>query len=621
MSSPARATSARGAAGSSVTRSRAARAFTHRSASASLSMTPQSTTCASFRSSLTTRRRMSSAPQTNTTVACGGGAFRNASSRSCSSSAALLSRFGMSSFSASSTMTTRRGTIIGSVFAASMRSLDLGLAAVEAIDVEGAQALVDHLGELRRDGGLLDIVVADEHVERLGLAGGDLLAQRGCRRRAGTRIRTPRGWRSRRCGRRRGDAIERSCAPGRGTSRLRSTVLPRVASSYSLTERQRVVRPEHLLVRASVNATLIVSVKQVARRELLIVEADGCTEIASDLARTAPRPPRSPSGTTWYLPRPMNSVRIFSVRTCSTWKKRASVLELRDADDADVVRAGTSRGRPARSRTPLMLANASAQQRERTAPVEPLTDVTLVPTIDETPASLRHDDLLDRLPCSVRLHGRIGQRQPLELRLRRLGRHGQPAAHLAVDLHRNDDLVRLGDRRRRSPASVDGGQSRPRGRASPTSPRAVCGANGASIRTSASTASRTTQIVSRRSSLAGVLDVLVGAARRAAGHRLLAEGVQLVDQLHHRRHGGVELLPLLDVDRHAADRVVRLAAQRPLGGVERRHAVGAVDPVAANRLVPVIDQPPDAREEAEAALRGPASVHSTSFSGGATNIT
>ena len=84
------------------------------------SMVPQSTTCASLSSSLTSVRRLSSPPHTNTTVDAGAGALMNSVSRSCSSSAALLSRFGISSFSASSTRTTRRGAIIGSVLAASM---------------------------------------------------------------------------------------------------------------------------------------------------------------------------------------------------------------------------------------------------------------------------------------------------------------------------------------------------------------------------------------------------------------------------------------------------------------------------------------------------------------------
>src|SRR5688572_18306791 len=119
-SRPARATSSATAAASKVTFSRAARVLTHRCASASLSIVPQSTTCATFSSSCTIRRRRSIGPQTKTIVACAGASLMNASRRSCSASDALLSRFGISNFSASATTTTRRGTIIGSVLAASM---------------------------------------------------------------------------------------------------------------------------------------------------------------------------------------------------------------------------------------------------------------------------------------------------------------------------------------------------------------------------------------------------------------------------------------------------------------------------------------------------------------------
>ena len=81
----------------------------------------------------------------------------------------------MNSFSASSTITTRRGTIIGNVLAESTRSLDLHLAAIHALDVEGTQPFVDHVGELRRDGRLLHVVATDERVERLRLAAGNCL--------------------------------------------------------------------------------------------------------------------------------------------------------------------------------------------------------------------------------------------------------------------------------------------------------------------------------------------------------------------------------------------------------------------------------------------------------------
>ncbi len=62
----------------------------------------------------------------------------------------------------------------------------------------------------------------------------------------------------------------------------------------------------------------------------------------------------------------------------------------------------------------------------------------------------------------------------------------------------------------------------------------MCGANGDTIRTSASTASRTTASVSTRSAVVTAdADVLAG--RPAGG--LVAEGVEVVDQLHERRHG------------------------------------------------------------------------------------
>jgi hypothetical protein len=63
---------------------------------------------------------------------------------------------------------------------------------------------------------------------------------------------------------------------------------------------------------------------------------------------------------------------------------------------------------------------------------------------------------------------------------------------------------------------------------------------------------------------AGVLDVFIGAPRRAAGYCLLAERVELVDQLHHRSDRRVHLLALLDVGRHPPDGVVRFPPQRLL---------------------------------------------------------
>ena len=58
------------------------------------------------------------------------------------------------------------------------------------------------------------------------------------------------------------------------------------------------------------------------------------------------------------------------------------------------------------------------------------------------------------------------------------------------------------------------------------------------------------------------------------------------------------MLTLVDVDGHPPDRLVRLAADGALGLVQLcRHRPGL-----AHRLGPVVHQPPDARQEAEAAL-------------------
>ena len=113
---------------------------------------------------------MSSAPQTNTTVAWGGGSSMNASSRACSSSAAL--RFALRDqqllgFENDDDPARRhhRQRLRGID-----QRVDLDLAAVQAIDVERAEPLLDQAGELARHRRLLDIVSADQHVERRGLA-------------------------------------------------------------------------------------------------------------------------------------------------------------------------------------------------------------------------------------------------------------------------------------------------------------------------------------------------------------------------------------------------------------------------------------------------------------------
>ena len=104
---------------------------------------------------------------------------------------------------------------------------------------------------------------------------------------------------------------------------------------------------------------------------------------------------------------------------------------------------------------------------------------------------------------------------------------------------------------------------------------AVCGAKGDIITTSASIASRSTAIV------CGALDTAAlarSSPRRRAVRRRLAERVQLVDQLHQRRHGGVEVHPLFDVDgRRAGSCRASCGAARARPSVQlvvphRRHA-------------------------------------------------
>ena len=94
---------------------------------------------------------------------------------------------------------------------------------------------------------------------------------------------------------------------------------------------------------------------------------------------------------------------------------------------------------------------------------------------------------------------------------------------------------------------------------------AVCGANGDSMTMSASSASRTTAVACARRRLL----------------LLLGEGIQIVDQLHHRRDRGVELLAHVDVRRDAPDRVVRLSPQRPFRIGQRRDVDRRRSPLTA----------------------------------------
>jgi hypothetical protein len=57
--------------------------------------------------------------------------------------------------------------------------VDADVAAVQAIDAERPQALLDQVRKLPRHRRLLHVVLADQHVQRPGLSGGELLPKRG----------------------------------------------------------------------------------------------------------------------------------------------------------------------------------------------------------------------------------------------------------------------------------------------------------------------------------------------------------------------------------------------------------------------------------------------------------
>ena len=70
---------------------------------------------------------------------------------------------------------------------------------------------------------------------------------------------------------------------------------------------------------ASVNAIFIATVKRYRDASCSLLIPTGTTEMASTSPVRSASAPAS-SGLTVYLPRPMNSARIFSVRMSSTWK-------------------------------------------------------------------------------------------------------------------------------------------------------------------------------------------------------------------------------------------------------------------------------------------------------------
>ena len=129
----------------------------------------------------------------------------------------------------------------------------------------------------------------------------------------------------------------------------------------------------------------------------------------------------------------------------------------------------------------------------------------------------------------------------------------------------------------------------------------MCGANGEIIRTSASTASFSTAIV------AGALD----RADLAASSRVLADAQAFgcapqnaYSSLTSSISAETAVFRCTRGSRSrgdAADRVVRLAPQRALRVVQLELA-GRGNPFAADRLAQLIDQAPDARQEAPAAL-------------------
>ena len=80
-----------------------------------------------------------------------------------------------------------------------------------------------------------------------------------------------------------------------------------------------------------------------------------------------------------------------------------------------------------------------------------------------------------------------------------------------------------------------------------------------------------------------------------------AEGVQLVDELHHRGNRRVQMDARIEISRHALDRLVRFPPKRAFRFVEldvRRRGI----PLAADGIAQLVDEPPDARQKAEAAF-------------------
>ena len=131
---------------------------------------------------------------------------------------------------------------------------------------------------------------------------------------------------------------------------------------------------------------------------------------------------------------------------------------------------------------------------------------------------------------------------------------------------------------------------------------AVCGANGDSRRTSASIASRTTQIVSRRS--ATPTRATSSSARRP-GAPVAVRSLNAYSSLTSSIIADTAVLScwrssMSAVTRRIVSCVLRRRARS--AAFSDSQASGLIDPFPADRLAPVVEQPPDAREEAEATL-------------------
>ena len=147
----------------------------------------------------------------------------------------------------------------------------------------------------------------------------------------------------------------------------------------------------------------------------------------------------------------------------------------------------------------------------------------------------------------------------------------------------------------------------------------MCGAKGEIMRTSASTASFRTATVAARSTTPTDADVARAAARYAGirSSRRTRRARSPAPSMPRSRCSGEHE----DRDRTVTRRIVSCVFRRSARSASfSSSSAGARNPFAANRLGQRIDHAPHAREKPPAALQT-ASVHSISFSGGATNMT